>query len=474
MKLNQGARTVSNWCQRTRRLVAEALQPGGHDFTRLPINRSVALLAIPMVLEMAMEAIFAITDIFYVARLGPDAVAAVGLTEAVMTLVYAIAVGLGMGVTALVARRVGEGDGDGAALVTGQTLWLALLCSCLVAALGISFAADLLGLMGAPESVIVGGAMYTRILFGGAFTIVTIFLLNAAFRGAGVPSIAMRALVIANAINIALDPCLIFGLGPFPALGVTGAAVATTFGRSVGVVYLMVKLFEVASPLRLRAQHLKLAPAVMGNLVKVSVGGIGQFLIATASWVVLMRFVATYGSVAIAGYTIAIRIIDFTILPAWGLSNAASTLVGQNLGAKRVQRAKLSVAVVLRYTLGMMLPVGIVFIAFGDALVGIFSNDPSTIGYGGHCLQWVGLGYAGLASGMVLTQAFNGAGDTYTPTVINFICFWLVQLPLAWTLATTAKFGLGGIFFAIFAAENLLALIAWRCYRRGRWQQIAV
>ncbi len=457
-----------------RALLRESFANKDHDFTRGPVERGVVLLAIPMVVEMAMESVFAITDIFFVARLGAAAVAAVGLTEAVMTLVYAVAVGLGMGLTAVVARRVGERDDDGAARVAGQSLWLGLFAAALVAALGVIFAPDILALMGADQAVIAAGAVYTRVLLGGSLTVVYIFLLNAAFRGAGLPGIAMRALIIANAINIVLDPCLIFGLGPFPELGVGGAAIATTFGRSVGVVYLLVKLAQGQPHLRVQRRHLALDLTVMFSLLRVSAGGIAQFLVATASWVALMRLVAVYGSAAIAGYTIAVRIIDFTILPAWGLTNAVTTMVGQNLGAGDVARARRAVAVVMRYTVVFMTAVAMLFIFAGTAMVAVFAADPVIVGYGGACLRMVGYGYAPFAVGLVLTQAFNGAGDTFTPTRINVICFWLLQIPLAWLCAEWAGYGPQGVFIAIALSESAFAVVAWWYYRQGRWVRTAV
>jgi putative MATE family efflux protein len=460
--------------QRLISLFGESFRSDGYDFTHGPLERGVALLAIPMVLEMSMEAVFAITDIFYVARLGSDAIAVVGLTEAVMTLVYAVAIGLGMGVTALVARRVGAGHDEGAAAVAGQTLWLGLLCALVVAAVGIFFAVDILTLMGATAAVIDSGQNYTRILLGGALTVVYIFLLNAVFRGAGLASIAMRALVLANVINLVLDPCLIFGLGPFPNLGVTGAAIATSIGRTIGVVYLLVKLTEGQVHLRLKLRHLRFDPGVMRTLVRISLGGIGQFLIATASWVALMRLVAAYGNEAIAGYTIAVRIIDFTILPAWGLSNAAATLVGQNLGARNVERAQQAVRVVMRYTVTFMLAVAAIFLLLGEQLAAVFSGDAEIIFHASECLRFISYGYGFMGVGLVLTQAFNGAGDTWTPTWINFICFWLLQLPVAWWLAAHCHFGPRGVFVAVFFAETALALVAWLQYRRGLWFRMEI
>jgi len=459
---------------RVRALFAEAFSTGESDLTHAPIDRAVLVLAIPMVLEMAMESVFAITDMFFVATLGAAAVAAVGLTEAVMMLVYAVAVGLGMGVTALVARRVGEGHDEAAGRVAGQALWLGLVTAAVVAVAGIGYGEAILRLMGADAAIIDVGAGYTRVLLGGAASVVYIFLLNAAFRGAGQPAVAMRALALANGINIVLDPCLIFGLGPLPELGVTGAATATTIGRSVAVVYLLARLWRGAPHLRVRLRHVALAPAVMLALVRVSLGGIAQFLVATASWVFLMRLVATFGGAAIAGYTIAIRIMDVTILPAWGLSNAAATLVGQNLGARAVARAEEAVAVVMRYTVGFMLLVAVVFLLGAEILVGAFTSEASVVGYATACLRLVALGYGFLAAGLVLTQAFNGAGDTWTPTAINLACFWALQLPLAWWLSTPLGHGPGGVFVAVTVAEAAVALLAWYVYRRGRWRRVTI
>ncbi|MGE0483373.1 MAG: MATE family efflux transporter [Gammaproteobacteria bacterium] len=472
--MNDGWHEVSGGRLRWRDLVARAFRAGAADLTHGSVHAAVVLLAIPMVLEMAMESVFALTDIWFVARLGAAAVAAVGLTEAVMTLVYAVAVGLGMGVTALVARRVGEGDDRGAARVTGQALWLGGLTAVLVAAIGVTGGTAVLRAMGAGEDVIATGAGYTRLLLGGAASVVFIFVLNAAYRGAGLPAIAMRALVLANALNIALDPCFIFGLGPFPELGVTGAALATTLGRSVGVAYLLYKLAGRQPHLALGRADLRFDVRLSWHLLAVSAGGILQFLVATASWVFLMRLVAAFGGVAVAGYTIAVRIIDITILPAWGFSNAAATLVGQNLGAGAPGRAREAVRVVMVYTVGYMAVVGGLFVVAGPSLVGFFTADETVIAHGVACLALVGLGYGFLGLSMTLTQAFNGAGDTWTPTWINLVGFWALQLPLAWGLAKVADLGPRGVFVAIAVAELAVALVAWAWFRSGRWTRVRV
>ena len=458
------------YARRCGELLHAALSGRTYDYTSGSIRRAVFLLAIPMMLEMGMESIFAICDIFFVAGLGAEAVAAVGLTEAVITLLYAVAVGLSISVTALVARRIGEKNPEAAAIVAGQTIWIGVFFSLAVGLTGGLYGADILRLMGAGASVIELGSGYTSIMLSGAFTVLFLFLCNGVFRGAGNAVIAMRALILANGINIALDPCLIYGIGPFPELGVTGAAIATNIGRGVGVLYQFYHLLTGATRVKLLPRHLRIVPAVMLRLLRVSAGGMAQFLIATASWVILMRLVAPYGSAAVAGYTIAIRIIDLTLLPAWGLSNAAGTLVGQNLGAGRPERAEQSVWQVARYNVLFLLGVAILFISGAESIVAVFSADPVVIRYGGDCLRYISYGYGLFALSMALIQAFNGAGDTGTPTIINFICFWLVQIPLAWVLAETFAAGPQGIFIAITVAESLLAVLAYLQFRAGRWK----
>jgi len=453
------------------RLLVAALRGREYDYTSGSIRRAVILLAIPMMLEMAMESIFAITDIFFVSILGADAVATVGLTEAVITLLYAVAVGMGMAVTAMVSRRVGEKDNDGAAVVAGQTLWIGLAFSLLIGVPGFFYGEYVLRFMGANEIVIAGGSLYTRIMLGTSISIMYLFLLSAIFRGAGNAVIAMRALWLANGINIVLDPCLIFGIGPIPEMGVTGAAVATSIGRGIGVIYLLYYLFHGTHRLDVGIKHLTIVPGVMLGLLRISIGGVLQFLIGTASWVILMRMVAAYGSAAIAGYTIAIRVIDLTFLPAWGLSNAASTLVGQNLGAGKAKRAERSVWMVARYNAMFLIGVAVVFLLLAEHIIGLFSTDTVIVNYGSDALRYISYGYGFFAVGMVLTQAFNGAGDTGTPTVINLVCFWMIQIPLAWNLSHTLGYGPQGVFVSITIAESLVAVVAWPCFRRGRWKQ---
>ena len=455
---------------RAYRFFREALKDSDTDFTRGPVKRALGLLAIPMMLEMSMEAIFAVVDIIFVSRLGTDAVAAVGITEALLTVLYAVAIGLGMGVTAMVSRRIGAKDPHAAAQVTGQAIWLGGLLASIIGVLGVVYAADLLRVMGASEGVVETGAGFTAVLLGGSASILFLFLLNAAFRGAGDAPVALRALTLANSINIVLDPCLIFGLGPFPELGVTGAAVATTIGRGTGVCYLAYYLFTDHGRLQLRLEHLAIVPQLMRRIVEISLGGVGQFLIATSSWIAIMRIVAIYGSAPIAAYTISLRLIEFAILPAWGLGNAAATLVGQNLGAGRPDRAEQSAWTAVRVNVAFMTAVGAALLLFAPTIVRWFSADPEIVRYGANCLRILGVGYPAYAAGMIIIQALNGAGDTRTPTLMNFLCFWLLQIPLAYWLATSIGIGPNGVFTAIVVSETTLTLIALWVFRQGWWR----
>ena len=423
-----------------------------------------------MVLEMAMEAIFAVVDIAFVSRLGTNAIAAVGLTEALITVLYAVAVGLGMGVTAMVSRRIGAKDREGAAQVTGQAIWVGGAVAIVIGIFGVVYATELLLMMGASEEVVAVGKGFMAMLLGGSASILFLFLLNAAFRGAGDAPVALRSLTLANAINIVLDPCLIFGLGPFPELGVTGAAVATTIGRSIGVAYLVYYLFGGKGRLHFQVRHLVPEPELMLRMIRISVGGIGQFLISTSSWIAVMRVVALYGSAPIAAYTVALRLIEFAILPAWGLGNAAATLVGQNLGAEKPDRAERSVWRASKYNVIFMTAVGILMIMLAPQIVALFSSEPEVIRYGTTCLRILGIGYPMYAVGMIIIQALNGAGDTTTPSVMNFICFWLIQIPLAYWLATSAGFGPNGVFVAIVFSETVLTAMAVYVFRKGKWR----
>jgi len=421
-------------------------------------------------LEMGMEAIFAVVDIAFVSRLGTNAIAAVGLTEALITILYAMAIGLGMGVTAMVSRRIGEKDPEAAAVVTGQAIWIGAALAIVIGYTGVTYAADLLRLIGADEAVIAEGKGFTAMLLGGSASILFLFLLNAAFRGAGDAPIALRSLMLANAINIVLDPCLIFGLGPFPELGVTGAAVATTIGRGIGVAYLVYALFGRSGRLKLSLSQCVIVPRIIARLLKISIGGIGQFLIATASWIVIMRIVALYGTAPIAAYTIALRLIEFAFLPAWGLGNASATLVGQNLGAGQRDRAEKSVWCASRYNAIFMGVLGLVSVVLAPLIVGLFSSEPEVIRYGTSCIRILGIGYPMYAVGMIIIQAMNGAGDTVTPSVLNFICFWVLQIPLAYWLAEPMAFGPNGVFISLISAESALTILGVLVFRRGKWK----
>lgn len=455
-------------------LVRDSLDNSEKDFSKLPIKRAVILLSIPMVLEMLMESLFAIVDIFFVAKLGADAVAVVGLTETVISLLFAVALGISIGITALVSRRTGEKNYDAAAIIAGQTFWIGFGLSIITSFTGILFAEDILLLIGASTTVATEHSAYTAILLGGSTTIYYIFFLNAVFRGCGNANLAMRILWIANGCNIILDPCFIFGLGPFPEMGVEGAAVATTIGRSAGIGYQIYYLFAHKSRIKFKPRHLRAIPFEMIHLLKISLGGVLQFLFMLTSWIFLMKIVALYGSPAIAGYTIAIRFIYFTILPAWGMSNAAATLVGQNLGANQTDRAEQSVWKVAYYSIVLLLIIGLLCLIFKEPIIHFFSTDETIVKYGVDCLFILSFGYGFYALGMTLTQAFNGAGDTITPTWINFIAYWVLQIPLAYFLAVNLNLGPRGVFIAIVIAEIFMPLLAYLVFLRGRWKQNVV
>ena len=455
-------------------VVRDAVRGTSQDYTEGPVGRAIVLLAIPMVLEMAMESIFAVVDVFWVSRLGPDAVATVGLTESILTLVYTAAMGLSIGVAAVVARRIGEKRPDAAAEAAVQGIALGLGVAGVVAVLGVTLAPRLLAVMGASSAVTAIGSSYTRMMLGGSATVLLLFLINAIFRGAGDAAIAMRVLWLANAINILLGPCLIFGLGPFPRLGVTGAAVATTIGRGTGVLYQLYRLTRGDARIAVRGIHIALRPAVMASLLRLSGSGTFQVLVGTASYIGLVRIMSTFGSAALAGYTIAIRIVIFALLPSWGLSNAAATMVGQSLGAANPTRAERAVWIAAGYNVVVLGLVGAVFALLAGPIVGLFTHDPTAGPTGALALRTISYGFLFYALGMVLTQSFNGAGDTWTPTWINLGCFWLWEIPLAYVLARVLDFGPGGVFLAITVAYSTLALVSAVLFRRGRWKLRAV
>lgn len=440
------------------------------NYTEGSIARVSFLLAVPMILEMAMESVFAIVDIFFVAGLGAEAVAAVGLTEAVISLLYAVAIGVSMAATAMVARRIGEGDPVAAATVAGQAMWVGITISVLVGMTGYWYAPDILRLMGGDESLIAAGSSYTQIMLTGSFTIVFLFLNNAVFRGAGDASIAMRSLILANGINIVLDPLLIYGVGPFPEMGIAGAAVATNIGRGIGIAYQLYYLCSRNHRIRLMWQSMFLQLSIVFQLLRISVGGIAQFLIATASWVFLMRLVAQHGNEAVAGYTIAIRVVMFVLLPSWGLSNAVATLVGQNLGAGKPDRAVQTVWQVARYNVIYMVSVALILIFFPTWVMSFFSTDPDVILNGIQSLRILSYGFVFYALGSVVIQAFNGAGDTMTPTWINLVAFWAIQIPLAWTLADSLAWGPEGVYWSVFIADMSMSLIGIYFFMKGSWK----
>jgi putative MATE family efflux protein len=446
----------------------------GHDYTEGAIGRSVILLAIPMVLEMAMESVFAVVDVFFVSRLGAEAVATVVLTESLLTMVYTLAMGLGIGATAMVARRIGERDQDGAARAAMQAIWLGILTAAALGVAGAVFAPDLLRLMGAEDSVVRTGTTFTRVMLGGNISVLMLFLVNAIFRGAGDAAIAMRSLWLANAINMTLGPCLIFGVGPFPELGVTGAAVGTTIGRGIGAAYALSRLLRPGSRLHLARRHLRLDPAVMWRLVNLSGSGTFQIFIGTASWVLLIRIVSSFGSDVIAGYGIAIRLVIFALLPSWGMANAAATMVGQALGANKPERAEASVWIAGKYNAVFLGALGMLFIVGAPWIVALFTGEAAVAASAIDALRVISAGFLFYAYGMVITQSFNGAGDTWTPTWINLGCFWCWEVPLGWFLALRTGLGAHGVYLAIAIAYATLAVVSVVLFRRGTWKTRAI
>jgi putative MATE family efflux protein len=448
----------------------EAVRGSPMDYTTAPIGRAVIMLAVPMVMEMAMESIFAIADVFWVAHLGADAVATVGLTESMMTMIYTAAMGLSIGAMALVARRTGERDPEGASRAAGQSILLGVIVAALIAAIAAPQASRLLGVMGASADVIRTGSGFTRVMLGGNATVLLLFLMNAVFRGSGDASIAMRVLWFGNLLNIVLGPCFIFGVGPFPALGVTGAAVATNIGRGSAVGYQLVTLARGRGRVKLTRRHLRLDLSIMKSVLRLSGSGTLQILIGTASYVGLVRILSVFGSDALAGYTIGIRVIIFALLPAFGVSNAAATMVGQNLGAGRPDRAERAVWTAAVYNMIVLGVVGLLFLVGAGFIARLFTSDPAVQPFAIGCLRIVSLGFVFYACGMVLTQSFNGAGDTWTPTVINLFIFWLWEIPLAWWLAVRAGLGPRGVFIALTIAYSSLAVVSAVLFKQGRWK----
>ncbi len=448
----------------------EAVSGTEQDFTEGSLRRAILLLSVPAVLEMVMESVFVIADIYFVSRLGAEAVATVGLTESMMTIIYSISFGLATATTSLVSRRIGEKNNEAASKVAFQAILTGIVIAFLIGLPGALFSSDLLSFMGASDNIVHNMSGYTKIMLAGNLVIMLLFIINAIFRSAGDAAVAMRVLWLGNIINIILDPCLIFGLGPFPKLGVAGAAVATTTGRGIAVLYQFYLLFMGKNRIRLSLKNFGIDFRIIGKIVKISLGSIGQNLIVTSSWIFLVRIISVFGSIVVAGYTIAIRIISFTLLPSWGLSNAASTLVGQNLGAKKPDRAERSALFTGWINMILLGIIGCILAIFPSTFIGIFINDPLVLKSGVECLRIVSLGYVAYGFGMVLVNSFNGAGDTSTPLKINIFAYWLIEIPLAWILAIKSGMNERGVFLAILISESIMTIVAWLVFRRGKWK----
>lgn len=444
------------------------------DYTQIGMKRAIFLLAVPMILELVMESTFAVVDIYFVGRLGPSAVATVGLTETYLFLLYSLAMGLATAVTAIIARRVGEGNKGEAGLSAVQSIILGIICSIPFAIGGLFFSKELLGFMGADSWSISEGYKYAQWMLGGNVVIILLFIINAVYRGAGDAAIAMKVLWIANGINIVLDPILIFGWGPIPAYGIEGAAMATTIGRGIGVFIQIILLFKGGKHIKASLSQIYWDAATMLNIFKTSLGGVGQMLISMTSWIFLMRILSDIGSEAVAGATITIRIMMFTMMPAWGLSNAAATLVGQNLGAGQPERAESSVWKIGFYNMIFLVIVSVFYFVFNEELISIFSSDKEVIRIGSFWLQILSYSFFVYGWWMVSVQAFNGAGDTQTPTKINLVFFWLIQIPLAYILALRLDWGYEGVFWAVFISETSVGLFTLWLFSRGSWKLASV
>ncbi|MFN0035891.1 MAG: MATE family efflux transporter [Saprospiraceae bacterium] len=452
------------------RVVRQAIRGEEQEFTKGSIDRAIVLLSIPMILEMAMESLFAVVDIFFVAQIGPEAIATVGITESVLTLVYSIAIGLSAAATAMVARRIGEGDRDAAAKAGAQTILIAVVLSALIAIPGYFFAEEILGLMAQDQSVSATGHQFTRLLLTCNLPILLLWMLNGIFRGAGDAATAMRALWIANGVNIVLCPIFIFGFGPIPAMGVLGSGIATTIGRSVGVVYQLWQLFEVGKIVRLRWAMMRPHWDIIGTLLRVASGSAGQYLIASASWIFMVFILGQISKEVVAGYTVAIRVVIFCILPSWGMANAAATLVGQNLGAGKPDRAEKSAWRAGYFNMLFLAVIAVICLLAAPQLIGFFTQTPEVVEAGALALRIIAGGYVFYGWGMVLTQAINGAGDTFTPTLLNFVFFWLLETPLAWLLALHWGWGQTGVYWSIVIAESFMALAAVWLFKKGNWK----
>jgi putative MATE family efflux protein len=450
--------------------IREAIAGTERDFTETAVGKAIFILAVPMVLEMIMESLFAVVDIFFLSRLGANAVASVGLTESVMTIVYSIGGGLSLATTALVSRRIGEKDKKSAGEAAMQAIMLAFFVSLVIAIPGILYAKEFLLVMGATPEMAQENYTFPAIIFGANSVVMLLFIINAVFRSSGDAAISMRVIFVANLINMVLDPIFIFGLGPIPAMGITGAAIATTTGRSIGVIYQFYLLMNRHHRISITLRDIRIRTKVMWELLRVSVGGIFQNLIATSSWILLVRIIAVFGTVAIAGYTIAIRIIIFALLPAWGLSNAAATLVGQNLGAGYPDRAERSVWITGYTNMILMGVIGLFLVVFPHFFIEIFIRDPGVVAQGVVALRIISIGFIAYGLSMVMVQSFNGSGDTVTPTILNFFGFWIIEIPLAWFFAISLKLEMEGACIAIVIAESLIAVVALWLFRKGKWK----
>ncbi|HYK19822.1 MAG TPA: MATE family efflux transporter [Pyrinomonadaceae bacterium] len=451
--------------------VKESIRGSHRNYTTGPIGRAILLLAVPMVLEMIMESVFAVVDIFWVSHLGTDAAATVGLTESLLTLIYALAIGLSIGAMAMVARRIGEQNPDGAARTAVQAIALALIVSILLGALGAPFAPKLMKLMGGSPWVVEQGSAFTRVMLAGNATVVLLYMINAIFRGAGDAAIAMRTLWLANWINIVLGPCLIFGIGPFPKMGIVGAAVATNIGRGTGALFAFSKLIRSGGRFNIGRRHIRIEPSIIGRLIRLSATGTFQVFIGMASWIGLVRIISSFGSNAVAGYTFGIRVILFALLPSWGMANAAATMVGQALGAHNPERAERAVWKAGFYNMIFLGIIGLLFILFAPQIIWMYTADAAVAHYGVDCLRIVAYGFLFYAYGMVLGQSFNGAGDTWTPTIINLFVFWLWEIPLAYVLGVVLGLGPRGVFVSMTIAFSTLAVVSAAVFRRGHWKK---
>ncbi len=459
----------SNW-----QALKEAIRGTEADYTKIDLKRAIFLLAVPMILELVMESTFAVVDIFFVGKLGPSAVATVGLTETYLFLLYSLAMGLATAVTAIIARRVGEKKMEDAGTAAVQSIFLSVLCSIPFAVAGIFFAKDLLSIMGADAWGIEHGYRFTRWMLGGNVVIVLLFVINAIFRGAGDAAIAMRVLWIANGINILLDPLLIFGWGPIPAFGIEGAGIATTTGRGIAVLIQLWTLLQGGKHIRVILSQIYWDAKIILNIVRTSLGGVGQMIVAMTSWIFLMRILASVSNEAVAGATIAVRLMMFTLMPAWGLSNAAATLVGQNLGAGHPERAESSVWRIGFYNMIFLIFVSVVYFTWNESLVDIFTDDLRVIAIGGEWIRILSYSYLVYGWWMVSSQAFNGAGDTNTPTKINLVFFWFIQIPLSYYLAITLDWQHSGVFWGVFISETSVGLFTLWLFSRGGWKTVKV